>query len=161
VKSFLATLTDDQRAGIAFPYPTGQTTAAVADFSGRVGEKFGDSVWSNYPISDVIWPGLKMGDLSEEQHTAALAFLSAALSPAGYQKVRRHHQCRPDSCRQRDQLRRRQADGQRFRAGDVPLRNRHDRWLRRRRQRRPPTWSFFGLGTATPDELRAVAQIPT
>jgi len=44
VKSFLATLTDDQRAGISFPYPTGQTTATVADFSGRAGEKFGDSV---------------------------------------------------------------------------------------------------------------------
>jgi hypothetical protein len=86
VKSFLAALTDDQRAGISFPYPTGQTTATVADFSGRVGEQFGDSVWSNYPISDVIRPGLKMGDLTEAQHTAALAFLSAALSPAGYQK---------------------------------------------------------------------------
>jgi Protein of unknown function (DUF3500) len=85
-KSFLGTLTDDQRAGISFPYPTGETKATPADFSGRVGEKFGDSVWSNYPISDVIRPGLKMGDLTEPQHTAALAFLSAALNPAGYQK---------------------------------------------------------------------------
>jgi len=40
----------------------------------------------DYPISDVIRPGLKIGDLTEEQHTAALAFLSAAMSPAGYQK---------------------------------------------------------------------------
>jgi hypothetical protein len=86
VNSFLATLTDDQRSGITFPYPTGETKATPADFSGRVGEKFGDSVWSNYPISDVIRPGLKMGDLTETQHTAALAFLSAALSPAGYHK---------------------------------------------------------------------------
>jgi hypothetical protein len=75
-----------QRAGITFPYPTGETKATPADFSDRVGEKFGDSVWSNYPISDLIRPGLNMGDLTELQHTAALAFLSAALSPAGYQK---------------------------------------------------------------------------
>jgi hypothetical protein len=84
--SFLATLTEAQRSGITFPYPTGQTTATVADFSGRVGERFGESVWSNYPISDVIRPGVKMGDLTEAQHTAALRFLSTALSPAGYQK---------------------------------------------------------------------------
>jgi Protein of unknown function (DUF3500) len=84
--AFLSTLTDAQRSGITFPYPAGQTTATPADFSGRLGEQFGESVWSNYPISDVIRPGLKMGDLTEPQHTAALRFLATALSPAGYQK---------------------------------------------------------------------------
>jgi Protein of unknown function (DUF3500) len=84
--TFLATLTDQQRAAINFPFPTGVTTATTADFSGRVGEKFGESLWSNYPISDVIRPGIKMGDLTEPQHTAALHFLGAALSPAGYTK---------------------------------------------------------------------------
>jgi hypothetical protein len=72
-KSFLATLTDDQRAGNHVPLsdPTGETKATPADFSGRVGEKFGDSVWSNYPISDVIRPGLKMGDLTPRSATGS------------------------------------------------------------------------------------------
>lgn len=51
--AFLQTLDEAQRTGVSFSYPTGQTTATAANFGFRVGEQFGDAVWSNYPVSDV------------------------------------------------------------------------------------------------------------
>ncbi len=52
-----------------------------------VGEKFGDAVWSNYPVSDVPRPGLQMGSLTSTQRAAAMHLLKVMLSPKGYQKV--------------------------------------------------------------------------
>jgi hypothetical protein len=54
---------------------------------GFVGEKYGDAVWSNYPVSDVPRPGLQIGSLSAGQRTAAMPLLQVLLSPSGYQKV--------------------------------------------------------------------------
>ena len=85
--AFLETLDETQRTAVSFPYPSDQTTATAVDFGGRVGEQFGESVWSNYPVSDVIRPGLKMGDLTDTQREAVLTLLAATLSEQGYQKV--------------------------------------------------------------------------
>jgi len=90
--AFLATLSDTQRTAAMFPYPSGQTTATAGQFTGSngnnfVGEQFGVSVWSNYPISDVPRPGLRMGDLTDVQRQAAMAVVAATLSQPGYQKV--------------------------------------------------------------------------
>jgi uncharacterized protein DUF3500 len=85
--AFLETLDETQRAAVSFPYPSDQTTATAVDFGGRVGEQFGESVWSNYPVSDVIRPGLKMGDLTDTQREAVLTLLATTLSKQGYQKV--------------------------------------------------------------------------
>jgi Protein of unknown function (DUF3500) len=56
-------------------------------FAGFVGEKYGDAVWSNFPVSDVPRPGIKIGDLSPEQRSALMHVLQVLLSPNGYQKV--------------------------------------------------------------------------
>ena len=52
-----------------------------------VGEQYGQAVWSNYPVSDVPRPGLKLGELSENQRAAAMRLLQVMLSPKGYRKV--------------------------------------------------------------------------
>ena len=44
-------------------------------------------MWSNYPVSDVLRPGLRMGSLSARQRNAAMHVLQTVLSPMGYQKV--------------------------------------------------------------------------
>jgi hypothetical protein len=90
--AFLATLSDTQRAAVMFPYRSGQTTATSGQFTGSngnsfVSEQFGASVWSNYPISDVPRPGLRMGDLTAAQRQAAMAVVATTLSQPGYQKV--------------------------------------------------------------------------
>lgn len=54
---------------------------------GFVGERYGQAVWSNYPVSDVPRPGLRMGALSPAQQAAALHLLQTVLSAAGYAKV--------------------------------------------------------------------------
>ena len=54
---------------------------------GFVGEKYGEAVWSNYPVSDVPRPGLQLGGLTVEQRSATMRLLQALLSPNGYQKV--------------------------------------------------------------------------
>ncbi len=54
---------------------------------GFVGEQYGHAVWSNYPVSDVPRPGLRLGNLTAAQRDAALHLLQVALSPKGYQKV--------------------------------------------------------------------------
>ncbi len=54
---------------------------------GFVGEKYGDAVWSNYPVSDVPRPGLQLGGLTAPQRAAAMHVLQVLLSPKGYQKV--------------------------------------------------------------------------
>lgn len=54
---------------------------------GFIGEKYGQAVWSNYPVSDVPRPGLRLGSLTSGQRDAVMHLLKAALSPKGYQKV--------------------------------------------------------------------------
>jgi len=54
---------------------------------GFVGEQYGQAVWSNYPVSDVLRPGLRLGSLSSSQRDAVMHLLQTMLSPAGYQKV--------------------------------------------------------------------------
>ena len=51
------------------------------------GEQYGKIVWSNFPISFVQRPGLKLGSLTAVQRTAAMNLLKELLSKAGYQKV--------------------------------------------------------------------------
>lgn len=54
---------------------------------GFIGEQYGQAVWSNYPVSDVLRPGLRLGTLTVPQRTAAMHLLKTVLSPMGYQKV--------------------------------------------------------------------------
>jgi hypothetical protein len=54
---------------------------------GFVGEQYGPAVWSNYPVSDVPRPGLKLGSLTPTQRNAALHLLESVLSPSGYRKA--------------------------------------------------------------------------
>lgn len=56
-------------------------------FPGFIGEQYGQAVWSNYPVSDVPRPGLKMGSLSAAQREAAMYMLQELLSAKGYEKV--------------------------------------------------------------------------
>ena len=56
--------------------------------SGFVGEQYGSAVWSNYPVSDVLRPGLQLGTMTGPQRDAAMHLLQTLLSPMGYQKVR-------------------------------------------------------------------------
>jgi Protein of unknown function (DUF3500) len=71
-----------------------QKTATAAKFLGGmnghmifVGEQYGQSVWSNFPVSDVPRPGLRLGNLSPAQRAAAMQMLQVMLSPKGYRKV--------------------------------------------------------------------------
>src|SRR5579875_2527202 len=54
---------------------------------GFTGEQYGQAVWSNFPVSDVPRPGLRLGGLSTAQREAAMHLLQVALSAEGYQKV--------------------------------------------------------------------------
>jgi hypothetical protein len=56
-------------------------------FPGFTGEQYGQAVWSNYPVSDVPRPGLKLGSLTIPQRKAAMKMLQALLSTKGYEKV--------------------------------------------------------------------------
>jgi hypothetical protein len=92
--SFLQSLDAEQRAKVVFPW-TREKAATAASFKGGmngqmsfVGEQYGKSMWSNYPVSDVPRPGLALGALGPEQRGAVLKILKTALSPEGYQKVR-------------------------------------------------------------------------
>jgi hypothetical protein len=64
--------------------PDGPGTGGLPDF---VGERYGQAVWSNYPVSDVPRPGLQLGKLSTAQRAAAMRLLQTLLSPKGYEKV--------------------------------------------------------------------------
>lgn len=55
---------------------------------GFIGERYGQAVWSNYPVSDVPRPGIQLGKLSLPQRAAALRLLQTVLSAKGYQTVR-------------------------------------------------------------------------
>ncbi|HEY0220506.1 MAG TPA: DUF3500 domain-containing protein [Afipia sp.] len=90
---FLKSLNDDQRVKVSLPFVSEQT-AIAAHFKGGlrgdvvfVGEQYGQAMWSNYPVSDVPRPGLRLGDLTNQQREAAMDLLRVMLSEKGYRKV--------------------------------------------------------------------------
>ena len=68
---FLATLDGKQRQGVSFAYDDEEQRKR----------------WSNFPISIVPRAGLSMGELNPAQRSAAMALVSSALSPRGFEKV--------------------------------------------------------------------------
>lgn len=56
-------------------------------FPGVVGEQYGQAVWSNFPVSFVPRPGLRLGALNSSQRSAAMHLLKEFLSAQGYEKV--------------------------------------------------------------------------
>jgi hypothetical protein len=68
--AFLATLDHAGRAKLQFPFDSPQKAK-----------------WSNLPTGIFAREGLRMGDLTPAQRTAAMAVLSTALSADGYRKV--------------------------------------------------------------------------
>ena len=92
-RSFLGTLGAEQRAEAQMPFTT-QAVAMAAHFKGglrgdvdMVGEQYGRAVWSNFPVSDVPRPGLRLGSLDDAQRAAAVSLLQVMLSDQGYRKV--------------------------------------------------------------------------
>ncbi len=70
-RTFLATLDAKQRQSVLFAFDDDQQRAR----------------WSNFPVVMVRRAGLSMGELNPEQRSAALALVSSALSPRGFEKV--------------------------------------------------------------------------
>jgi hypothetical protein len=68
--AFLATLNDEERARVTFGFNSSQRTG-----------------WSNLPSGIFQRNGLRLGDMTPQQRTAALALVAAALSAEGYKKV--------------------------------------------------------------------------
>jgi hypothetical protein len=69
------------------PLNKGPGGPGMGPMGGFVGEQYGQAVWSNFPVSDVPRPGLRLGSLSSAQRDATMHLLQVALSPKGYQKV--------------------------------------------------------------------------
>ena len=69
-QALLASLDEAGRSKVQFPFDGPQKAR-----------------WSNFPSGIFKREGLRLGDLTPAQRTAAMALLSAALSPIGYQKV--------------------------------------------------------------------------
>jgi hypothetical protein len=91
--SFLALLKDEQRKTVHFPF-VAQPLATAAHFKGGkrgdvlfTGEEYSHSMWSNFPVSDVPRPGLRLGNLSEKQRHAVMNLLRVLLSERGFRKV--------------------------------------------------------------------------
>ncbi len=91
--ALLDTFAPELRARVLFPFPV-QPVATPAFFKGGlrgdvtfVGEHYGDAMWSNFPVSDVPRPGLRLGNLDAAQRDAVMGLLAVALSAKGYQKV--------------------------------------------------------------------------
>ena len=51
------------------------------------GEKYGQALWTNFPVDIVPRPGVRMGDFTAAERDAAHGLLKILLSPMGYQKV--------------------------------------------------------------------------
>jgi hypothetical protein len=69
--TFLSTLEEKQRQRVLFRFDDEQQRAR----------------WSNLPVRMVPRAGLSMGELNPAQRSAALALVSSALSPRGFEKV--------------------------------------------------------------------------
>jgi hypothetical protein len=90
---FLASLEEGQRARAALPFLR-ESAAHAAHFTGGpnggmtfTGEQYGKAMWSNFPVSDVPRPGLRMGSLTADQREAAMGLLRDLLSEGGYRKA--------------------------------------------------------------------------
>ena len=91
---FVRTLAPDRQGKIIYPFPSHETPT-MAKFAKEggpggfafVGEKYGQAMWTNFPVSDVPRPGLRMGGLNAGERDAVHGLLKAVLSPMGYQKV--------------------------------------------------------------------------
>ena len=104
---FVHTLASERQTRVVFPFPTHETPT-LAKFVRQggpggpggpagpggppggfafTGEKYGQSMWTNFPVSDVPRPGLRMGELTAAEREAAHGLLKVVLSPMGYQKV--------------------------------------------------------------------------
>jgi hypothetical protein len=70
--AFIATLDQKQRQSVLFAFDDDEQRAR----------------WSNLPVTMARRAGLSMGELSAAQRSAALALVSSALSPRGFEKVR-------------------------------------------------------------------------
>lgn len=91
--AFLALLTAEQNAAITFNY-TAAGTATPLYFGNQNGstgtpsaEKFGDSVWTNFPVSIVDRVGLKRENFTDAQDEAAMNMLKVIMSEEGYTKI--------------------------------------------------------------------------
>jgi hypothetical protein len=69
--SFLSTLDDKQRQSVLFAFDDEQQR----------------KLWSNFPISIVPRAGISMKEMNPAQRSAAMALVSSALSPRGFEKV--------------------------------------------------------------------------
>lgn len=67
--------------------PDGPDGPGMGPQGGFAGEQYGQAIWSNFPVSDVPRPGLRLGGLTPAQRAAAMHLLQVLLSPKGYQKV--------------------------------------------------------------------------
>jgi Protein of unknown function (DUF3500) len=104
--TFLKSLSEDQQKHVQFAFRPQKTSTAArfnkggsgvgggrrnggrgGGWQGFVGEKYGEAVWSNFPVDDVPRPGLQLGSLNAEQRDAAMKLLRVLLSPKGYEKV--------------------------------------------------------------------------
>ncbi|GAN54149.1 hypothetical protein Tasa_017_032 [Tanticharoenia sakaeratensis NBRC 103193] len=115
-RSFLATFDASDRPHVQFPF-VAEKTARLARFrrtapgapakpvtdagaklpaahgpgmgppGGFIGEQYGQSIRSNYPVSDVPRPGLQLGHLTAAQQDATMHLLQMLLSRKGYEKV--------------------------------------------------------------------------
>jgi hypothetical protein len=91
--AFLDSLPTPLRGRAQFSYTPSARVEAPTFKGGKdgrmafVGERVGQAVWSNYPVSDVPRPGVQLGNLTSAQRDAAMRMLQALLSPEGYQKV--------------------------------------------------------------------------
>jgi hypothetical protein len=45
------------------------------------GEKYGQAVWSNFPVSNVYRPAVQMGQFTSAERAAAHGLLQTVLSP--------------------------------------------------------------------------------
>ncbi|HKP14778.1 MAG TPA: DUF3500 domain-containing protein, partial [Gemmatimonadaceae bacterium] len=68
---FLATLDQQQRGAVSFAFDDDAQRAR----------------WSNFPVRMTPRAGLKLGDLSAAQRSAAMSLLSSVLSSKGYEKI--------------------------------------------------------------------------
>ena len=71
-KAFLSALNDSQQGKVSFAFDDASQRAR----------------WSNLPSGIFQRKGLRFGELTPAQRDAAMAILSAALSPQGYQKIK-------------------------------------------------------------------------
>ena len=53
----------------------------------EAGEKYGEAVWTNFPVDIVPRPGVQMGQMTADERAAVHHLLRTVLSPMGYQKV--------------------------------------------------------------------------